>query len=71
METGLYELYEFENNVKTLTGASKKLLGKKRKPVADYFKAQSRFKPVSDEQIEKLQQETDARWAQYEAEQGD
>ncbi len=71
VESGLYELYEFENDQLTLTGASQKLIGKKRKPVADYFKMQSRFKPLKDDQIEKLQKEVDVRWTKYESEESD
>ena len=62
VETGLYELYEFEKNNLSLTDASKKLLKKDRKPVAAYLTAQSRFKALSREQIEKIQQEVDQRW---------
>lgn len=62
VESGLYELYEFENNTLTLTDASKKLLKKERKPVAEYLSGQSRFKALSKDQIEKLQQDVDQRW---------
>ena len=62
VETGLYELYEFEDNVLTLTGASRKLLEKDRTPVEKYLSAQSRFKALSRRQIEDVQQEVDLRW---------
>ncbi len=62
VESGLYELYEFENNTLTLTDASKKLLKKDRKPVTEYLSGQSRFKALSKDKIEKIQQEVDQRW---------
>ncbi len=68
VESGLYELYEYEHQRLTLTGASRKLIGKKRKPVADYFRFQSRFKPVKEEQIADIQREIDARWETYSTE---
>jgi pyruvate ferredoxin oxidoreductase beta subunit len=65
VETGLFDLYEIENGRFRLTGASEKLVGKKRKPVKEYFKTQSRFKALSPERIETIQQEIDAKWAGY------
>ena len=62
VESGLYELYEFEGNKLTLTDASGKLLKKERKPVETYLSGQSRFKALSGEQIKKIQQEVDQRW---------
>ena len=62
VETGLYELYEFENNKLSLTDASRKLLKKDRKPVESYLTAQSRFKALSREQMDNIQQEVDQRW---------
>ncbi|MEZ4549264.1 MAG: hypothetical protein R2860_03935 [Desulfobacterales bacterium] len=65
VESGLFDLYEIENGAFRLTGASEKLLGKDRKPVADYFKTQNRFKALSDEQIQTIQREIDEKWASY------
>ena len=65
VETGLFDLYEIENQKFRLTGASEKLMGKKRKPVKEYFKTQSRFKALSDEKIADIQQEIDAKWEGY------
>ena len=65
VETGLYDLYEIENSEFRLTGPSKKLLGKKRLPVSEYFNTQSRFKALSKEQIAGVQEETDAKWNGY------
>lgn len=66
VETGLYDLYEIENSTFRLTGPSQKMIGKKRKPVAEYFKTQSRFKALSDEKIEEIQKEIDLKWEGYE-----
>jgi pyruvate ferredoxin oxidoreductase beta subunit len=65
VESGLFDLYEIENGAFRLTGASEKLLGKDRKPVADYFKTQNRFKALSNEQIQTIQREIDEKWASY------
>ncbi len=65
VETGLYDLYEIENNKWRLTGASKKLIGKKRTPVNEYFNTQNRFKALSDEQISDIQKEVDIKWQSY------
>ena len=65
VETGLYDLYEIENRQWRLTGASKKLIGKKRTPVIEYFNTQNRFKALSDEQISDIQKEIDAKWNGY------
>jgi len=40
-------------------------MGKRRKPVSQYFKTQSRFRALSDEKIEAIQKEIDAKWAGY------
>jgi len=66
VETGLFELYEYENGKTTFTGATAKLAGKQRKPVELYFKAQSRFKTMTDRQIKAVQLEIDQRWAERE-----
>ncbi len=66
VETGLYELYEVENSVMRLTGASAKLREKRKLlPVADYFKSQGRFKILTDEKIGQIQEEVNARWEGY------
>ena len=66
ISSGLYECFEVENGVKTLSGPSAKLLKKKRlTPVSDYFSIQSRFRSVPKEAIDELQAEIDARWEQY------
>lgn len=66
VETGLYDLYEIERSAFRLTGASEKLIGKKRRPVREYFEAQSRFSALSEDKAEKIQKEIDAKWENYE-----
>jgi pyruvate ferredoxin oxidoreductase beta subunit len=66
VETGLFDLYELENGEFSLTGASKKLLGKERKPVTDYFETQNRFKSLDPAILASVQQQIDAKWAAYE-----
>ncbi|MFW6081501.1 MAG: thiamine pyrophosphate-dependent enzyme [Desulfosalsimonas sp.] len=65
VETGLFDLYERENGGFRLTGPSQKMLGKKRKPVKEYFATQGRFKGLDEEQILELQDEVDKKWADY------
>lgn len=65
VKTGLFDLYEIENGVFKLTGASAQLLGKKRLPVSEYFATQGRFKSLDAESVEKVQQQVDAKWAAY------
>ena len=66
VETGLYVLYEIEGGKTKLSQPSARLLKKKNvPPVTEYVKAQGRFKMLSEEAIEKLQQEVDAKWEAY------
>jgi pyruvate/2-oxoacid:ferredoxin oxidoreductase beta subunit len=65
VETGLYDIYEIEQGKFQLTGPSKKLDNNKRKPVSEYFKTQSRFRALSDERIQEIQQSIDAKWEEY------
>jgi len=70
VSAGLFDLYEVENGKKTLSGPSAKLLKREKLPrVADYFKTQSRFRALSEEQIAEIQVEIDAKWAGYRQEQ--
>ncbi len=66
VETGLFTLYEIENGQFRLTGQSAKMLGKKRLPVRDYFKTQTRFKTLTDDNIDEVQEEVDLKWKGYE-----
>lgn len=65
VETGLYGLYEIEHSKWKLTGPSKRLLNKERRPVEEYFKTQSRFKGLSKSQISKIQKQVDGKWEAY------
>jgi len=65
VQTGLFDLYEIENGRFQLTGASKKLMGKERKPVTDYFTTQGRFKSLDKDLVAKVQAQIDAKWANY------
>lgn len=64
VETGLFELYEVEQDVQRLTGASRKIADKRSLvPVAEFFKAQSRFRLMNSSQIEKIQEQINKKWA--------
>ena len=66
VETGLFELYEVDRGHMRLTGASSKLLEKRKLlPAMDYFRAQARFKTLSDVRIEKIQEDINTRWKDY------
>ncbi len=65
VKTGLFDLYEIENGVFKLTGASLHLLGKTRLPVSEYFATQGRFKSLDAESVAKVQKQVDAKWANY------
>jgi len=66
VETGLFELYEVDRCHMRLTGASAKLLEKRKLLAAtDYFRGQSRFKTLSDAQIEEIQEDINTRWKGY------
>ncbi|MBU2510357.1 pyruvate synthase subunit beta [bacterium] len=68
ISTGLYELYEIEDGKKTFSGPSAKLLKQKKlTPVSDYLKTQSRFRSISGDLIDQMQEEIDARWENYRA----
>jgi len=65
VQTGLFDLYEIENGHFRLTGPSEKLIGKKRKPVTDYFATQGRFKSLDEKLIAGVQEQIDAKWTNY------
>jgi len=66
VETGYYDLHEIINGEFRLTAASEKLLEKRKLvPVREYFRAQSRFKLLTDAQIEEIQKHIDAKWEGY------
>jgi len=66
IECGLFDLYEIEGDQKTLSEPTAKLLKKDTlRPVEDYLKMQTRFKALSDEQIDTMQQKIDRKWETY------
>lgn len=66
VETGLFELWEREQGRLRHTGASRKLMEKRKLlPVREYFKSQGRFHIVPEEEIERIQQLITARWEGY------
>ncbi len=66
VETGMWVLYEVENNILSLSPPSKRLLdASKRKPVGEYIKLQGRFKDVKDEEIREIQRWVDVQWEKY------
>jgi pyruvate ferredoxin oxidoreductase beta subunit len=67
IECGMFDLYEIIDGEFEFYGPSKRIASNgKRKPIEEYVRAQSRFKDVSDETIEELQQWVDRKWASYE-----
>lgn len=71
VETGSVDLYEIEKGHFRLTGQSKKMLGKDRKPLTAYFETQARFRGLSEEKVAALQAQVDAKWAEYEKREAD
>jgi pyruvate ferredoxin oxidoreductase beta subunit len=65
VDTGLFDLYEIVDGEFSLTGPSKKLIGKARKPVQEYFATQGRFKSLDPAFIANIQEKVDAKWAKY------
>ncbi len=66
VETGLVVLYEIEDGIFRLTSASESIArkGGTLQPVREYFISQGRFKTITEEQIEELQEWVNARWKQ-------
>ena len=65
VKSGLFDLYEIEDGEFNLTGESKRLVGKEKPPVTDYFNSQGRFKSLDAELVKKIQERVDAKWAKY------
>jgi pyruvate/2-oxoacid:ferredoxin oxidoreductase beta subunit len=66
VESGIHVLYEVSEGKFRLTSGSLKVAQKgRKKTVADYVKGQTRFKKISEEQIQKLQEFTDQRWNEF------
>jgi pyruvate ferredoxin oxidoreductase beta subunit len=66
VETGVHVLYEIKDGRFALTSRSLRIAEKgPRKPVAEYVKNQTRFKKITQQQIDELQRFTDERWAEF------
>lgn len=64
VETGWVILYEIENGVFRLTGASESIASKGRqlKPLKEYLTLQERFKNLNKKQIDEMQGQVNQRW---------
>jgi pyruvate ferredoxin oxidoreductase beta subunit len=63
VQTGWDVLYEVEGGVFSLTSASESIARKgKLKPVREFLMEQGRFKNITEEQVNELQDRVDARW---------
>lgn len=66
VETGWAVLYEVENGVFRFTGASESIARKgKLKPMREYIHVQERFKSITKEQLNELQDYVNARWQRF------
>ena len=66
VETGLVILYEVEDGIFRLTSASESIAKKgKLRRVREYLMEQGRFKSITEEQINRLQERVNARWKYY------
>ena len=66
IECGLFDLFEIENGKKQLSEPSSRLLTNgKRRPVRDYLSLQTRFKALTEEQIDTMQERIDRKWENY------
>jgi len=63
VETGLVILYEIRNGIFRLTSASESIARRgKLRPVREYILEQGRFKSITEEQIDAMQERVNARW---------
>jgi len=66
VQTGWVVLYEIENGVFRLTSASESLARKGNlKPVREFIAVQGRFKNITEEQLNELQERINDRWQLY------
>ena len=66
VETGWVILYEVEEGIFRLTSASESIArGSNLKPLRAYIAEQGRFKNITEEQINELQDWVDTRWKRY------
>ncbi len=62
VDTGIWPLYEIEDGKRTVSYKPAQF-----KPVADYLKAQKRFKHLNEEETKKIQEMVDTSWTELEA----
>ncbi len=69
-QSGIWPLYEIINGKLILSNISREIVEgkKKRVPVRDYFRAQNRFRTLTDEDLTKIQEEIDAQFEIYKKE---
>ena len=67
VETGLVVLYEIEDGIFRLTSMSESVASKgtQLRPVREYFNHQGRFKTITEEQIDELQEWVTTRWKHF------
>jgi pyruvate ferredoxin oxidoreductase beta subunit len=66
VDSGMHVLFEIREGKFALTSRSLTLARKGRKrSVADYAKVQSRFRKITAEQLDRLQEFTDKRWEEF------
>ena len=67
IESGIWPLYEIEDNKLKFYGKTKKIVEgrQKRKPVRDYLLRQGRFAHFIDEDIDYFQKKTDEMWEKW------
>jgi len=66
VQTGLWALYEIEYGKFKLSPPSDRLLDQaKRKPVREYFAPQGRFRGLTEEDVERIQQWVNEDWESY------
>lgn len=67
VETGLVVLYEIEDGIFRLTSMSESIASKgtQLRPVREYFNQQGRFKTITEEQIDELQEWVTTRWKHF------
>ena len=66
VQTGLVVLYEIERSVFRLTSASESIARRGNlRPVREYLMEQGRFRSITEEQIDKLQDWVNMRWKRY------
>ncbi len=64
---GMFDLYEIIDGKFSFYGDSLRIAQgrKERQPVAPYIKAQTRFRGITDNTIDDIQESVDAKWKQY------